>query len=63
LGRATADPSVLPGGAEAKRARVTAIFVVPWTNLAATAIVVPLLATGVAATSTPSRLPLVRRGA
>ena len=38
-------------------------FVVPWANLAATAIVVPLLATGVAAVFTPSRLPLVRRAA
>ena len=38
-------------------------FVVPWANLAATAIVVPLLAMGVAATFTPSRLPLVRRAA
>jgi putative ABC transport system permease protein len=38
-------------------------FVVPWANLAATAIVVPLLATAVAALFTPSRLPLVRRAA
>ena len=36
-------------------------FVVPWTNLAITAIAVPLLAVAVAALFTPSRLPLVRR--
>jgi putative ABC transport system permease protein len=36
-------------------------FVVPWANLAATAVVVPLLAMAVAALFTPSRLPLVRR--
>ncbi len=38
-------------------------FVVPWANLGATAIVVPLLAMAVAAVFTPSRLPLVRRAA
>ena len=36
-------------------------FVVPWTNLALTAIAVPLLAMAIAAAFTPSRLPLVRR--
>ena len=36
-------------------------FVIPWLNLAITAIVVPLLAVLVAALFTPSRLPLVRR--
>jgi len=36
-------------------------FVVPWTNLAATAIGVPLLAALVAALCTRSRLPMVRR--
>ena len=36
-------------------------FVIPWTNLAITAIAVPLLAVLVAALFTPSRLPLVRR--
>ena len=36
-------------------------FVVPWVNLAITAIAVPLLAVLVAALFTPSRLPLVRR--
>src|SRR3954453_22572609 len=36
-------------------------FVVPWLNLAATAVAVPLLATAVAALFTPSRLALVRR--
>jgi putative ABC transport system permease protein len=36
-------------------------FVVPWPNLLATAIAVPLLAVLVAAVFTPSRLPLVRR--
>ncbi len=38
-------------------------FVVPWANLGATAIIIPLLASAVAAISTPSRLPLVRRAA
>ena len=38
-------------------------FVVPWTNLALTAIAVPALAMLVAAVFTPSRLPLVRRAA
>jgi putative ABC transport system permease protein len=38
-------------------------FVVPWANLATTAIIVPLLAMAVAAIFTPSRLPLVRRAA
>jgi putative ABC transport system permease protein len=38
-------------------------FIVPWANLGATAIIVPLLATLIAATFTPSRLPLVRRAA
>ena len=36
-------------------------FVVPWINLAITAVAVPLLAVLVAALFTPSRLPLVRR--
>ena len=36
-------------------------FVIPWANLAITAIAVPLLAVAVAALFTPSRLPLVRR--
>ena len=36
-------------------------FVIPWTNLAITAVAVPLLAVLVAAVFTPSRLPLVRR--
>jgi putative ABC transport system permease protein len=36
-------------------------FVVPWANLAVTAVAVPLLAVLVAALFTPSRLPLVRR--
>ena len=36
-------------------------FVIPWVNLAITAVVVPLLAVLVAAVFTPSRLPLVRR--
>ena len=36
-------------------------FVVPWGNLAVTAVVVPALAVLVAALFTPSRLPLVRR--
>ena len=36
-------------------------FVVPWANLAVTAIAVPLLAMAIAAAFTPSRLPLVRR--
>jgi putative ABC transport system permease protein len=38
-------------------------FVVPWTNLALTALAVPALAMAVAAVFTPSRLPLVRRSA
>ena len=36
-------------------------FVIPWANLAITAVAVPLLAVLVAAVFTPSRLPLVRR--
>ena len=36
-------------------------FVIPWANLAVTALVVPALAVLVAALFTPSRLPLVRR--
>ena len=38
-------------------------FVVPWANLALTALAVPALAMAVAAVFTPSRLPLVRRAA
>jgi putative ABC transport system permease protein len=38
-------------------------FVVPWANLALTALAVPALAMAVAAVFTPSRLPLVRRTA
>ena len=38
-------------------------FVVPWVNLALTALAVPALAMVVAAVFTPSRLPLVRRTA
>src|SRR4051812_10859036 len=38
-------------------------FVVPWANLALTALAVPVLAMVVAAVFTPSRLPLVRRSA
>jgi putative ABC transport system permease protein len=36
-------------------------FVIPWSNLAVTGLVVPLLAVLVAAAFTPSRLPLARR--
>jgi putative ABC transport system permease protein len=38
-------------------------FVVPWANLALTALAVPALAMAVAAVFSPSRLPLVRRAA